>query len=132
MPRWEARRYSQSLRSGLAETLAVLGTRPGRLGDISELRAWGYEVDRIVQVLLNNQEWFRWASLSHQLPLLAEAAPDEFLAAVERDLRRPEPALVKLFEQESNALLARNPHVWLLSALEVLAWSGEHAGSGRA
>ena len=43
-----------------------------------------------------------------------------------RTLNRSEPALVKLFEQESNVLLALNPHVWLLSALEALAWSREH------
>jgi transcriptional regulator with XRE-family HTH domain len=122
----EVPRYSQSLRAGLVETLAILGTRPGRLDGISELQDWSYEVDRIVQELLNNQGWIRWASLSDQLPFLAEAAPDAFLAAIERDLKRPEPALVKLFEQESNVLLALNPHVWLLSALEVLAWSGEH------
>ena len=55
--RQEASRYSQSLRAGLAESLAILGTRPGRLHDLSELSAWSYEVDRIVQEILNNQEW---------------------------------------------------------------------------
>jgi transcriptional regulator with XRE-family HTH domain len=130
--RWMARlhpespRYSQWLRAGLAETLAILGTRPGRLDEISELKAWSYEVDRVVQELLDNQDWVRWASLSDVLPLLAEAAPDAFLTAIERDLKRPEPALVELFEPESNTLLALNPRVWLLSALEVLAWSRDY------
>ena len=56
--RWQTRQDEeppsilQSLREGLAETLAILGTRPGHLQDISELRAWDHEVDRIVQELL--------------------------------------------------------------------------------
>ena len=53
---------------------------------------------------------------------MAEASPDSFLEAVERDLNRGTPALVKLFDQECNWLIASNPRSGLLWALEVLAW----------
>ncbi len=131
--RWMARlhqrgpRFSPSLRAGLAETLAILGTRPGRLDGISELKAWSHEVDRIVRELLINQLWVRWASLSDQLPLLAEASPNAFLAADragsqdERNRRSS-----SCSSKRSGTLLALNPHVGLLSSLEVLAWSSEH------
>jgi transcriptional regulator with XRE-family HTH domain len=124
--RHDAPRYSPSLRAGLAETLAILGTRPGRLNDLPDLRAWSFVPDRIVTDLLKNGDWIRWASIAEELPLLAEAAPGPFLEVVERDITRPESALVKLLEQASNEPFALNRHIWLLSALEGLAWSSQY------
>ena len=118
--RWQAAlhgkvlRHSQALRTGLSETLALLGGRP----DLVPGR-----VAHVVRTLLDGKDWKRWASLSPQLPLLAEAAPDAFLEAVERDLRRSNSALVKLFEQEGNAFLSFSPHTGLLWAMEGLAWN---------
>ena len=80
----KAPRFSQALRTGLAETLALLGARPDRLGDAAGIRG---KVAQIVQKLLDGQGWLRWASLSSQLALLAEAAPEAFLDAAERDLK---------------------------------------------
>lgn len=122
----ETPRYSPALRAGLAETLAILGTRPGRLDNSRDLDAWSFQPDRIVTELLKDRDWVRWASIAEELPLLAEAAPDAFLQAVERDINRPESAIVKLFEQGSEAPFAWNRYIWLLSALEGLAWSPEH------
>ena len=76
--------------------------------------------------LLKNRDWIRWASIAEDLPLLAEAAPGPFLEAIERDINRPESAIVKLFEQASNAPFALNRHFRLLSALEGLAWRPQH------
>ncbi len=121
----ETPRYSQSLRAGLAETLAILGTRPGRLNDLPDLSAWSFEPDRIVTDLLKNRDWIRWASIAEELPLLAEAAPGPFLEAIERDINRPGSSIVKLFEQGSEAPFSWNRYIWLLSALEGLAWSPE-------
>ena len=112
-------KHSAALRNGLAETLALLGARSERLSDLHGLRG---RVEQIVRILLDRQEWLRWASLSHQLPLLAEAGPEAFLAAVERDLKRSGPALVKVFEQEGDLRLTSKPPTGLLWALEVLAW----------
>src|SRR4029077_20529208 len=72
--------------------------------------------------LLDGQGWLRWASLSYQLPLLAEAGPEAFLNAVERHLKQGETALTKLFEETGNALFTSKPHTGVLWALEVLAW----------
>jgi transcriptional regulator with XRE-family HTH domain len=124
--RWQASlhkkvpRYSPALRTGLAETLALLGGRPEQITVSLGLKD---RVEQIVRSLLDGQDWVRWASLSSQLPLLAEAAPEAFLDAVERDLQREEPALLKLFKQEGELLFSLNPHTGLLWALEVLAWN---------
>lgn len=124
--RWQASlhrkmpRYSRSLRTGLAETLALLGGKPERIRELLGLQV---RVEQIVRSLLDGQDWVRWASLSAQLPLLAEAGPEVFLDAVERDLKRTEPALVKVFEQEGDPLFSSRPHTGILWALEGLAWN---------
>jgi len=112
-------KYSQALRKGLAETLAILGARPERLPDSTCIRG---RVELIVRKLLDGQGWLRWASLSQQLNLLAEAGPQSFLEAIERDLKQAEPALVKLFKEDGDPLFTSHPHTGLLWALEVLAW----------
>jgi len=123
--RWEAKfykkvpRHSPALRNGLAETLALLGAKPDRLPDLPFIRGIA---EHVVRKLLDGQGWLRWASLSYQLPLLAEAGPEAFLNAVERHLKQGETALTKLFEEAGNALFTSNPHTGFLWALEVLAW----------
>jgi transcriptional regulator with XRE-family HTH domain len=111
--------HSQVLRTGLAETLALLGGRPEQVHNAPDLRG---RVGYVVRTLLDTKDWKRWASLSPQLPLLAEASPDAFLDAVERDLRRKDSGVLKLFEQEGGAPFSSCPHTGLLWALEGLAW----------
>ena len=113
-------RHSGTIRSAVAQTLALLGARTDRLRSMTERPRL---VGHIVERLLSRREWQRWASLSHQLPLLAEAAPDAFLKAVEQDLKGKDPALPRLFEQGGNSpLFSSSPHTGLLWALEGLAW----------
>jgi len=123
--RWQARfqkkvpKYSKALRTGLAETLALLGARPGGLTDAHDI---GGRVEHIVRQLLDGQGWLRWISLSDHLALLAEAGPEAFLEAVDRDLKRAKPAVMELFEQEGILGWPSTQHAGLLWALEGLAW----------
>ena len=75
--------------------------------------------------LLDGQGWLRWSSLSDVLPLLAEAAPDAFLGAVEKSLNQPESSLSKLFVKAGHPLFSPMPQVGLLWALEVISWDRE-------
>jgi hypothetical protein len=126
--RWlslERRTHSGSLQNGLAETLAVMGS----LGSTTfvagtPVEAWAH---RIVRALLDraNGDWRIWASLSSQLPLLAEAAPDAFLDAVEKGLTGEKPIL-KLFQEPKDVMLGSSPHTGLLFALERLSWARDY------
>ena len=70
-----------------------------------------------------------WASLSDVLPLLAEAAPDVFLNAVDTASTGADPIIRKLFMDSSqNMLAASSAHTYLLWALERLAWSPDYLG----
>jgi transcriptional regulator with XRE-family HTH domain len=124
--RWKAnvlgkiRTHSNTLQTGLAESLALIGARPpeqkGRSMDPRGLATY------IVRSLLDGKDWRAWGSLSPVLPLLAEASPDAFLVALEKDLANGSPAVVNLFDQDSSPIFGSNLHTGLLFALERLAW----------
>ena len=64
-------------------------------------------------------------------PILAEAAPEEFLYAVEGALRKEPCPFDELFSQEGDDIITgRNYLTGLLWALEVLAWEEEYLSSG--
>ena len=121
------RKHSALLRAGLAETLALVGSKSEALTRCSQDKAESIAV-LTVQELLSSAAWDRWASLDSHLPLLAEAAPDEFLQAVESvlvDLERT--PLHEIFSQEgSGGFSGSNYMTGLLWALETLAWDPQH------
>ena len=121
-------KYSKLLREGLAETLALLGSKPESLSSCSHGKAVTTAI-LTVRELLHKASWERWASLDALLPLLAEAAPDEFFDAVESVLiNLDESPFHDLFAQEGKgaALGGRNYMSGLLWALETLAWHPDH------
>ena len=120
------RKHSRILREGLAETLALVGSRSDALSSCS-LDKLETSVARTVRRLLENAPWERWASLNLVLPLLAEAAPNAFLEAVESALKDLDNSLFhELFAQEGGGVLTgENYLTGLLWALEGLAWHSD-------
>lgn len=118
----KVRKHSEGLRQGIAETLALLGSKPRALSSCS-LQRPETTAALVVRKLLENADWKTWASLNSELPLLSEAAPDEFMNQVEAALARDETPFARIFEQESNGVFGSNYITGLLWALENLAWS---------
>lgn len=120
-------RYSERLREGVAETLAIMGARGETVGAANAGSAREY-ARRIVRGLFDraNTDWRIWASLP--LRLLAEAAPDAFLTALEAAASGKEPVVLNLFTDQVHALFSSSPHTELLWALEVLAWTPGYLG----
>lgn len=121
--------YSGWLRGGLADTVALMAARGESLAHAGG--ASGQErANRIVWKLLHkaNADWRIWASISDHLPLLAEAAPEIFLEAVEAGLSGDRPILLNLFSEDENSFLGGSPHTGLLWALERLAWHQDYLG----
>jgi len=113
-----------SLRRGVAETLALLAGQ-SRVLNVGPNVATA-TAENVVWSLLNGADWKRWASLSSFLPLLAEAAPNQFLSVLEETLKKPSESPVKdLFAANEDSFFGRNYHCGLLWALEVLAWQPE-------
>jgi addiction module HigA family antidote len=116
------REYSGALREGLCETLVLLAVHgdalfSGRLGNVR------WKVDVLIHRLLTPLAPERLLSQQHELPLYAEAAPEEFLRLIEDDLQKPEPQINALMKPADSALFGGGcPRTGLLWALENLAW----------
>lgn len=124
------RTWSGELRRGLAQGAALLGVAgetPLADGPTGPEHADWFVRELLVQA--NEDASGRmWQSLADVLPLLAEAAPDQFLHAVEAGLAGEVPTLGAMFtdSEETPALGVSSPHTGLLWALESLCWSSEH------
>ncbi|HEY3899577.1 MAG TPA: hypothetical protein VGM54_13235 [Chthoniobacter sp.] len=118
--------HSPALRNGIAETLALLGSRPKSLTSCTEQKS--ESVARlVVRSLLKDADWVTWATLDHHLPMLAEAAPDDFLDGVETALLDPHKSpFNELYAQERPGVMGWNHMTGLLWALETLAWDANH------
>jgi len=77
--------YSSALRKGLADSLALLGVRGNALIHCSTNKAEN-TVILAIREIFDNAGWELWGSLNDLLPVIAEAAPEEFLTAVENAL----------------------------------------------
>jgi hypothetical protein len=120
-------KHSTSLRKGIAETLALLGSRPEALAACSQGKP-AIVALVVVRELLKDADWIKWASLNDLLPLLAEAAPKEFLDSVEAALTSTESPFKGVYAQERPALTGWNYMTGLLWALETLAWDQHYLG----
>ena len=119
--------HSSRLCEGLAVTLAIMGSR-GEVLAVAGGATLRQQAELIVSELLGraNQDRRLWLSLSHVLPLLAEAAPDVVLEAVEDGLDGDNPVVMELFVEAPGPLVRSANHTGLLWALESLAWSPDH------
>jgi len=115
--------HSHSLRLGIAEFLALLGSYPDALTGCSTNKVASCAAQAIHSIF-HEADWQRWASLDRLLPLLSEAAPNAFLAAVEAGLDAEPCPFDVLFAQESDDILGGGTLMsGVLWALETLAWN---------
>ena len=117
--------HSHLLRNGLAESLALLGSHPKALISCTIGKAEATAAS-VVHAILHDADWLQWASVNDILPLLAEAAPGEFLLAVENALNSDPCPFVQVFAQEGNGSMSRNYMTGLLWGLETLAWDADY------
>lgn len=117
--------HSHLLRNGLAESLALLGSHPKALTSCTLGMAELTAILAVRQVLAG-ADWERWASLNDLLPLLAEAAPGEFLDAVEKALISEPCPFDRVYVEEGDGIMGRTYMSGLLWALETLAWDPDY------
>jgi hypothetical protein len=113
--------HSVALRSGMADTLALLGTSTVRLPNCA-MKAGEDAATMVMRDLFADADWQLWGSLDLLLPTLGEAAPRAFLDAVEAALQKHPCPFDSLFAQEGDAMTGGNYITGLLWALETLAW----------
>ena len=114
---------SHTLRKGIADGLAILGCQPEACSNCLPGKAETTCV-LVIRELLTRADWVLWGSLNILLPSLAEAAPGEFLDAIENALHATHCPFDELFAQESST--GGNYLSGLLYALESLAWDTQY------
>jgi hypothetical protein len=117
----KTRKYSSSLRGGLVDCVARLAVLK------TDGQGWA---DRVVHSLLDptaSDVLGRWLSTRDVCSEIAEASPDVFLQCLDAVLRMGEAR--GFFQDEGSADILFSPtsaHVYLLWALERLAWQKEY------
>jgi len=116
--------YSDWLRDGLTESLALMSVHGNRASNISSVEAFA---GQIVKDLLNSATtWEIWASLNDIAPRLAEAAPDTFLEELGKKLKNNPDLFKSLMRDDGDAVFGECNHSGLLWALESTAWSSTY------
>ena len=120
----KVRDHSTALRAGVCETLVLLAVHgkflfQNRLGlDIEE------HVSSLIRQLLTPLTLDKLLSHEHDLRSYAEAAPDEVLKLIERDLQQTGTCYPGSLETGRDRCVRRHPtRTGLLWALESLAWN---------
>jgi addiction module HigA family antidote len=120
----KSREYSAALREGISETLVLLAVHgnhlfQGRLGFDAEA-----EAALLVRGLMTPLTTRTLEANDHDLPTYAEAAPEEFLSILEKDLKTDEPATIGLMRPVASDVFGGGcVRTGLLWALEDLAWN---------
>lgn len=123
------------LRRGLARSLVLLSLYGDKIKapNRSDGTRWAaHIVHNLLSETADHSVADTWASLADVLPLLAEAAPDVFIQALQRNLEDNSTALTAVFTDGTHSVMMFNAdlvHTGLLWALERLAWSSEYFGA---
>ena len=120
-------KYSDTVRMGFAETLALLGAHPSALASCTIGKPESIAAITVREIF-KDADWINWATLNDVLPLLAESAPDQFLGAVEAILNNSENKIFcDIFSQEGSEIIGGwNYMTGVLWALETLAWHQDY------
>ena len=120
----KSREFSAALRRGISETLVLLAVHGNhlfraRLGFDCEI-----EINRLVRELLTPLKARILEANDNDLPLYAEAAPDQFLSILEDDLGSDHPQCYELMRPADASIFGGGcARTGLLWALEGLAWN---------
>lgn len=116
--------YSEWLKEGILQSMVMLGVFGEELGSIR--KGHQQSVDGFIYHLLEDCNETKWCALSPQLPLIAEASPDQFLKAVEVSLKKQSSPIEGMFKEVEGFITSTSYHTGLLWALENLAWMPQY------
>lgn len=123
----KSRKYSGALREGVCETLVILSVHGNNLFEDRLGVDVGKCVAFLIHDLLTPLTLEKLLSHDGNLPHYAEAAPDEFLNTIEKDLRSNTPVVFGLLKPASSGIFGAGPlRTGLLWALECLAWKPQY------
>ncbi|WP_254439748.1 hypothetical protein [Ruegeria arenilitoris] len=121
-----SRRYSGALLSGLGDALSILSVYGAQICGNRLGIDLPYRAGQVVRSLMENADEDRWLSIRRHLRSLAEASPSVFLDCLDKELRKPEPAIRAIMGSTDGFVSGECLRTHLLWALELLAWQPAH------
>lgn len=121
--------YSEELKSGIARSLAMVGSMDGDGALSGKLRESVVDItNQLLNQAVGDDSGRVWNLIGPRLRYLAEAAPQQFIDVTINNLEHDSSSLLRAYYADSNDILFGDPwfHPHLLWALEVLAWSEEY------
>lgn len=113
--------YSEPLRKGIIETIALLATRYNSPDNSFDGQVVAGQI--VSDILSEAKDWHLWASLSRILPDIAEIAPEVFMSNIESNIIDNDDMCHKLFEESKAPMGGEVHYLGILWGLECLAWS---------
>lgn len=115
-------KYSDEIRNGVAETLVIVEFLKNNFKNC-KIDASNFAI-LVIRKILENSNWYTWASLDSLLPFLAEAAPSEYLNQFEEYISRDKERKI-LFEKETDITIY-NYSTSIYWSLELIAWNTDY------
>ena len=124
-------KYSLRLKRGMATTLALAGSLPPETLASAALASnlASRVTSQLLRTAIDDPTPRTWLALVDVLSLLGEAAPDAVLQALRSCLADQHAFTQAIFADRSTSPIdfgPSSPHIRILDALEVIAWSPEH------
>lgn len=124
-------RFSPQIKSGVATTLALLGSRPPTLhGSVSASSSAAADIVwRVLRAASDDPTARTWHAVAEVLPLLAEAEPEAVLQSLRSCLSGQHAFAEAMFADRRSdevSIPGPSPHLRVLEALEAAAWSPDH------
>ena len=124
-------KYSSQLKHGIATTLALAGSKPPTPhGETTPNSNFAERITRLLlKSAMEDPTASTWIAVTDTLPLLAEAAPEAVLESLRTCIAEQHAFSEAMFTDHDDRFFdfsGSSPHLRVLNALEVIAWSPDH------
>lgn len=117
----EKTKYSKHIKKGVLESFAILRSLGDKLINCEEQVSEACMV--IVQQLLSEADWKRFASIDELLPIVAEINEKEYIKCIDNFIGTKLIQLKKLVEEQDEFVIIQKYTSGLYGSLELLAWN---------
>lgn len=125
--RGKKEKYSESIRRGVAETLAILSFNKEVMQNCS-LGKVDNSIYYVIHNVLNNKDWKLWESLGWNHLYLAQASPTAYFRVFDAASSPSKNVIAQLVHEKDGILTPYHCGAGVINALQVIAWNKDSFG----